>query len=313
MIKRKRIEEVVILTLGKILKEPLLHFLGAGLVLFLGYSAIENTSNLETDDQVIVVDRAALLTFLQFRSRAFDPEAAERALDSMPDETRNALIEEFVREEALFREALALGLDEGDDIIRRRMVQKVEYLAQGFVELGLEVDEGMIRSYFDENRDLYREPALITFTHVFFDAELRGEEGAAEAANTAIVVLNTGNVPFSEAIEYGDRFPFHLNYVERGSEEVAAHFGPGMAGQVFELSASVNRWAGPYLSPYGAHVVMVSQNQPARDLEFFEVRERILSDLSEIEMHRRTEEAISGIVAAYEVRIGPSVRHEEGQ
>ena len=310
MIGRKGVKEVAKSILGKIIKEPMLHFLVAGLVLFLGFSAVENGGIVEPDNQIIVVDRAALLTFLQFRSRAFDLAAAERAFASMSDETRDALIEEYVHEEALYRDALAMGLDDGDDIIRRRLVQKAEFLAQGFVELGLEVDDEMARAYFVENRNLYREPGLITFTHVFFDAEVRGENEVSAAANAVISLLNTTGVTFSEAIEFGDRFPFHLNYVERGPEDVAAHFGPQMAEELFELTPSDNSWAGPFRSPYGAHVVMVTLNRPARDLEFEEVRERVISDVTESEMHRRTEMAIDGIIAAYELRVDLSVEPE---
>ncbi len=287
----------------KILKDPLVHFIVAGFALFVAYSAIVANDSIETDSQIIVVDRAALLTYLQFRTRAFDPDAAEQMLDAMPDETRQRLIEEFTREEALYRDALALGLDEGDDVIRRRMVQKAEFLAQGFVELGLDINENMLSEYFASHTEDYREPPSITFTHVFFDAETRGTEGAMEVASTSLPVLNREAVAFASAIEYGDRYPFHLNYVERGPEEIAAHFGPRMAWQIFELPPSNSQWHGPYASPYGAHLVMVTHNEPARDPELAEVRDRVAADLTQLEIRRRTDEAITSITEAYEVRI----------
>ena len=116
-----------------ILRDPLLHFLAAGLLIF-GLFDVLSPDEADQRDDLILVDRAALLTFVQYRMRAFEPELAAARLDGLSDLERERLIADYVREEALHREALALGMDSGDYIIKRRLIQKVEFLAQGELE-----------------------------------------------------------------------------------------------------------------------------------------------------------------------------------
>ena len=117
--------------LAKFLKEPLLHFLIIGLGLFVLNGFINGS--VSDDPRVITVDRPALLTYMQYRSKAFDPKRVEEALDSMDEKTRGRLIEEYVREEALHREALALELERNDYIIKKRLIQKKRYEDESFI------------------------------------------------------------------------------------------------------------------------------------------------------------------------------------
>ena len=111
-----------------LIREPLLHFLAAGVALFLVFEFVGDRDS-ELDPRTISVDREVLLTFMQFRLRSFDNNAASARLDNASESERAAFVEDFIREEALYREALGLGLDKDDYIIRRRLVQKVEFLA----------------------------------------------------------------------------------------------------------------------------------------------------------------------------------------
>src|SRR5690606_15059644 len=114
-----------------LLRQPLLHFLALGVLLFALYDwRVGDAPESDASARHIVVTREALLDFIQYRARAFDDAAAVAQLDSMSAEQREALIDEYVREEALYREALALGMEQGDYIIRQRLVQKVEFLLE---------------------------------------------------------------------------------------------------------------------------------------------------------------------------------------
>ena len=93
------------------------------------------------DSRVIKVDRDALLTFVQYRSRAFEPRAAAARLDNMPEDELDRLIADYVREEALHREAKALGMDQNDYIIKRRMIQSIEFITDGFVTAAVDVSD----------------------------------------------------------------------------------------------------------------------------------------------------------------------------
>jgi hypothetical protein len=138
----------------KILKDPLVHFLVLGLGLFVLFDLVAS-DDAAYDSKVIDVDRDALLTFVQYRSRAFQPQAAAARLDSMSEEELERLISDYVREEALHREAKALGVDKNDYIIKRRMIQSIEFITDGFVTAAVDVSDDDIAAHYEANRENY--------------------------------------------------------------------------------------------------------------------------------------------------------------
>jgi hypothetical protein len=288
--------------LKRFLKEPLLHFLAAGLGLFVLFGIV-NRDEPDDDASVVTVDRDALLTFIQYRIKAFNPALAQEKLESLSSEELERLIDDYVREEVLHREAIQLGLDEDDYVIRRRLVQKLEFITEGFAESGAEVDDAALRRYFDANKaDYYVEP-YVTFTHVFFDTEDQPREQVRAKAEKKLVELNRDGALFSDAPQHGDRFLYHVNYVERTPEHVASHFGVPMAKAVFELEPNDFIWRGPFDSPYGVHLVMLTTNEPGRDPELSELEGRVRGDARRAIIREETEAAITDIVGAYDVRV----------
>jgi hypothetical protein len=288
--------------LQKLFKEPLVHFLAAGIGLFVLFGIV-NQDEPDDDPSVVVVDRDTLLTFVQYRLKAFNPELAEKKLDGLSDEELDRLIDDFVREEVLHREALALELGKDDYVIRRRLVQKLEFITEGFAEGTVEPDSAALARYFEANKaDYYVEP-YVTFTHVFFKSEDRPVEEARARAQKKLVELNRKSTPFSDAPKHGDRFLYHVNYVERTPDYVASHFGVPMAKAIFELEPNEFVWKGPFESPYGIHLVLLTTNEPGRDPELSEIEGRVLEDWRRSEIRRRTEEAIDDVIDAYDVRI----------
>jgi hypothetical protein len=284
------------------LKEPLVHFLAAGLALFVLFGLV-NRDGPEADPNVVIVDQDALLTFVQYRIKAFNLTLAEQKLNSLSDDELQRLIDDYVREEVLHREALQLGLGEDDYVIRRRLVQKLEFITEGFAEAGTRIDQPALRRYFDANKgDYYVEP-FATFAHVFFDTEDRPREEAREAAEKKLVELNREGVPFAEAPQHGDRFLYHVNYVERTPEYVASHFGVPMAKAVFELEPNDLMWRGPFDSPYGVHLVVLTTSEPGREPELSELEGRIREDARRAMIREETEAAIADIVGTYDVRV----------
>lgn len=267
------------------------------------YGLVHGRGDLETDSDVVVVDRDTLLTFVQYRTKAFEPSAAAARLDAMSEAELERLIADYVREEVLYREALALGLDRDDYIIRRRMVQKVEFIAAGFAEATSTIDDPALVRYFDANKaDYYVEPS-VTFTHVFFSAEKRTRDEAQKLAEKKLAELNDNDVHFSEAPQHGDRFLYHVNYVERTPDFVASHFGVEMASALFDLQPDETTWVGPFDSSYGVHLVMLTGNQAGRDSTLEEIKERVIADASRDRIRERTTDAIDDIVDGYDVRV----------
>lgn len=287
--------------MGRFLKEPLVHFLAAGLGLFVLFGIAHDQT--DTDEKAITVDHDALMTFIQYRTKAFNPVLAEQRLRALTDSELQLLIDDYVREEVLFREAMALGLDENDYVIRRRLVQKLEFITEGFAESSVEVDDAAVRRYFDANKDAYYVEPYVTFTHVFFDTEHRSREQAHALAEKKLDELNRTGAQFSDAPKHGDRFLYHLNYVERTPDYVASHFGPAMAEAIFALEPNDLVWRGPFDSPYGVHLVMLITNEPGREPELSEIEGRVREDAKRAMIRDKTEEAIGDIVDAYDVRV----------
>ena len=158
------------------------------------------------------------------------------------------------------------------------------------------------KRYFDENRDKYYISPVMTFTHVFFESRNRGREQAKQMAAVKLVELNKKQVPFDEGARHGDRFLYYVNYVERSPEFIASHFGPEMAREILKLHSENNRWYGPYESPYGFHLVMVSMNSPGRSPEFDEISARVREDARQAKIKNKSETIIKEIVDSYRVQ-----------
>ena len=285
----------------KILRDPLVHFLVLGLGLFVLFDLVASDET-AYDSKVIDVDRNALLTFVQYRLRAFQPKAAAARLDGMSEAELERLISDYVREEALHREALALGMDKNDYIIKRRLIQSIEFITDDLASVTVEVADEDVQAYFDANREDYYVDPFVTFTHVFFNNERHGREVSLGLATAKLAELNGQRVPFSNATRHGDRFPYFVNYVERGPQFVASHFGAPMADAVFALAPSEATWHGPFESQYGAHLVLLARKAEGRFPELEEVEAGVRDTVEREAIKAQKDKTIQRIVDTYEVR-----------
>ncbi|WP_020681313.1 peptidylprolyl isomerase [Marinobacterium rhizophilum] len=279
----------------RLIKDPLLHFVLVGACLFGTYQLI-GTPDTTLSDNTIVVDRDTLLTFIQYRSKAFQPDMAAQRLDDMTAVERQQLIHDFVREEALYRQAQALGMSENDYIIRRRSVQKLEFIAQSMAEQAVTADAEKVAAYFDAHRQDYYEEPSYTFTHVF----IKGDTGTHKASDL-LHQLNGQHVEFSHAARFGDRFLYHRNYVERTPDFIASHFGETFMDQLARIKPDTGRWQGPLTSTHGQHLVMLSEHQPGRVPELAQIQTRVEQDYLRWEQQQKQELAIQQIVGQYHV------------
>jgi len=281
------------------LKQPMVHFIVVGAVLFTVYGFI-NEDDASGDGQRIVVDEPTLLRFLQYRSRAFDSEMAAQRLSTMTRAERERLLDRLVREEALFREAQRLGLHTDDYVIKQRLVQKVEYLVRGFGWAKKSLDQEAVSAYYADNRSRYEEPASATFSHVF----VRGVDATARQRIEALAgQLNSGAVPFSRAMGYGDRFAYHANYVERSRDMIASHFGDEFGDALFTLSPDQTRWQGPIVSKHGYHLLMIVKRDPGSVPSLESIYERVAEDALRAAIDEQTEQAVRNIIEDYTVEV----------
>jgi len=281
----------------------LAHFLALGLGLFLLFGMLNPDVGDPDDPKRIRVDRDALLTLIQFRAKTFQPEVAEARLESLSQEQLQLLIDDYVREEALYREALGLGLDANDYIIKRRMIQKIDFITQGFADATVEISKDDLMAYYDADRDRYREQAFITFTHIFFSTKHRSGAEAKALAEEELGTLQSIAALFSDAPKHGERFPYGVNFVERTRDHVKSHFGEDMASALFSLDPADDVWRGPFLSPHGTHLVMVIKRKDARYPPLDEVRDRVEADMNSERKKQQSEKAIQAIVDTYKIEV----------
>ena len=289
-----------------LLKEPLTHFLAMGLGLFLLYNAL---NPIQADDSgiTIVVDRAHLLNFIQYRAKRFDSVNVSAQLDAMPDDVKTRLIDDYVREEVLYREATALQLDKNDTVARQRLIQQMRYLTQSFISAGLTFTEAELHAYQTDHADRYKEPAKVTFTHVFFSTESRPLSEAQALAQRQLSELNQQQIPFHQAMAHGERFLYHRNYVNKDADLIASHFGEALQQAVFGLNASESQWQGPYQSPYGVHLVLVTQHSPEYSPPLEEVKVRVAQDLHQQRRQEQLELAIKRMIEGYDIEVSAAL------
>lgn len=285
------------MTARRFLNDPLFHFIAAGAVVFALASALAPG---EQDDETIVVDRAALLAFIQYRSKAFDPAAAAALLDKLDDAERARLVADFAREEALVREAAALGLDANDYVIRRRLAQKVEFLAEAAAAPAA-ASQAEVAAWYQANAGRYHIPASATLTHVFVSGETNAPADAFGNAQRLLERLRGDRAGFKDAPKYGDRFLFHKNYVDRTDNYIKSQLGADVARAVFDEAAPLEQWLGPYRSDYGQHLIFIAARTPERLPRFSEMEEIASVDFAEERRQQAIDRAIDDIVAKYKI------------
>jgi len=269
--------------------------------LFLAYEAL-NTSD-DTRNDRIVIDRETLLTYLQYQAKAFDRERFDARLNNMSSADRQRLIDGYVRDETLYREAKVLQLDKNDSVARMRLIQQMRYLTQSVVSADRSIGEGELQDFYREHSRRYIEPAKATFTHVFFSSDKRSAESAESLAREELAVLNRDKVPFHRATAFGERFLYHRNYVNKEDDLVASHFGEALQAAVFALPANDSKWLGPYESPYGFHLVLLTQVSQSYTPALEDVQARVAQDVLQQRQQQQLDQAIEKMVATYTISV----------
>ncbi|WP_169053460.1 peptidyl-prolyl cis-trans isomerase [Alteraurantiacibacter aquimixticola] len=290
----------------RLAREPLVHFVLLGVLLFAVYDVVNEDDALDPQSRVIEVDRETLINFLQYRSAAFEPGYFEAQYDALSEEQRAELARSYVREEAMAREAMALGLEENDYVIRRRLVQKIEYLV---ADTDIEPEpptEDDLRAYFEEHRADFSLPAEYTFTHVFADAEIDRAGGPQAHARALLARLRADGANFNDAPSYGDRFPYQLNYVRQNLRPIADVFGPEFAAALDAMTPD-ETWQGPVMSRFGAHLVLLTDREQAREPSFEEVRAQVASAVLEDRRTNTREVLLDELVDQYDVRYAEGI------
>jgi peptidyl-prolyl cis-trans isomerase C len=246
-------------TIGRLLREPLAHFLLIGAVLFGLYSLTPSgpPATAPSKEIRLSLDEIGQLTLLyqsQWR-RPPTPQDLER------------MVENKVQQEILYREALAIGIDKDDEIVKRRMAQKMEFLAED-VAAAREPTTADLRSWYETNSAKFAQPPRLSFRHLYFSTDRRGTR-ARNDAEQALAKLAGQPVDAKIASSLADPFMFQDYYRDSAPDYLGKEFGPPFALAVARLAPG--SWQGPIESGFGWHLVFVDTVIPGRVPAFEEI------------------------------------------
>lgn len=271
-----------------ILREPLLHFLLLGALLFVFGGVLGGDPGPESTDIVVTQGKIDQLA-----------DGFRRTWQRPPTEPElYGLVEDFIKEEIFYREALAMGLEEDDAVIRRRLRQKMEFFTQ---DLALQADptQEELQQYLDANREKYRRDGRVSFVQVFFNVDRRGDAAWADAAALRERLRGLGtNV---NVTELGD--PIMLGNVFEGVRESDAErlFGRAFADTVMRVDTA--RWVGPVESGYGLHLVFVGDRVEGTVPSLRDVVVEVRRDVLAERQRTLNEEVYQRFRERYDVRI----------
>ena len=277
----------------KLLRDPLVHFVILGAALFGVYSL---ATGLFSSNQARQVDISG--AEIEFLAAGFERQWGR---EPTTEEMRR-LVDSRVREEILYREALAVGLDRNDVVVRRRMVQKMEMLTQDLALMADPTDEEL-RRFFEERRDDYRLPPRLSFSQVYINVDERGAAAEADALRLLAELRSAGTRP-GFATESGDPLMLDREYHKVAPREVSRVFGDAFARALFDLEPG---WQGPVVSGYGLHLVHVGDRVESRLPAFEELRDRLIDAYNRFRTENAKELFYRSLASRYEVRIDGEV------
>ncbi len=245
----------------RILKEPLIHFLLGGALLFVLF-AWKNRGTEEQPDEVIVTS-AQVDVLVRGWARTWQRPPT-------PDEVEK-IIDEFIREEIFYREALRLGLEHDDIIIRRRLRQKMQFLAEDFHQVNDPGDDEL-QSFLEARSDEFRKPAILTFRQIYFSPDRRGDSAPEEARRVlAELTLETDSTRIDEM---GDPFFLQREFESSSETDIARVLGGDFVPKLLALTPG--EWSGPLRSGFGYHLVQVTDRVEGRIPALDEMRDAVL-------------------------------------
>ena len=271
----------------KLIREPLVHFLAIAAMLF-GIGVLRGEGSGSPTNRIAITPGVVERLLQGFRLTWQRP----------PTESEfRGLVEDYLKEEVLYREALEMGLDRDDQIIRRRMRQKLEFLTADLVE-SFEPSEMELQAHLDANMDLYRQEAAVSFAQVYV-GEREGAELDLARALSILAELRTD--PNADPELMGDPFMYPATHRDMRERDLLGVFGDEFAAQIVELSPG--EWSGPITSAFGLHLAYLDALTLGRPSELAEVRDAVYRDL----VSQRTREAehlyFDGLLAQYTVTV----------
>jgi hypothetical protein len=245
----------------KFFKEPLLHFLFLGAILFVAYSMMQTPGRGDEPGEIVVTQGQIEHLAASFARTWQRPPSGEELA---------GLVRDRIREEVYYREAMAMGLDKDDTVIRRRLRQKMEFISDDIAARTEPTDE-QLNTYLQTHADMFRVEPRFTFGQVYLNPEKRGEDLDRDMMKLLSLLNQPDNN--TDLATLGDSLMLEQQFVALPASEVAKRFGEHFAAQLGELIPGA--WQGPVESGYGVHLVLVSERSEGQLPMLADVRDSV--------------------------------------
>lgn len=273
----------------KLLREPLLHFLILGGLLFAAYGVIARPSaQVDGSTQVLVTQQ-------QIDSLIASYQANQRKAPT--NEELQNLINEYAREEMLYREGVRMGLDQGDSVIRQRVLQKLQYFVEN--SASAEPTDAQLQTYFEKNAADFKSEPRFSLTQVYIDPDLH-KAGYEARATQLLDRLHKQSAPkVAEGMSDPTGLPADLT--DAGRTELLRTFGDDFARTLAEIEPG--HWEGPVRSRFGYHVVFLQQRTEGAIPTFAEAREAVSRAWQRAQQQQAVETFFKAMIARYSIKI----------
>lgn len=273
--------------LKRLFKEPLVHFLLLALAIFAVYGLFNGAGAQQPGGIVVTAPKVEQMAALFAKTWQRPPT---------PDELKG-LIDDYVKEEILVRQALELGLDKDDTVVRRRLRQKMEFLADAQTPAPTEAD---LQAYLDAAPDAFRIDGALAFQQVFLNAQRRGEAVNRDAASMLEMLSADPDADYA-ALGDATQLPAELPLSSEAS--IGQTFGAGFADAL--AKAPVGTWTGPVVSSFGVHLVRVTGREPGRVPTLAEVRGEVVREWTNARRKELDDQRFAELLKNYTVSIAP--------
>jgi peptidyl-prolyl cis-trans isomerase C len=270
----------------KLLTEPLLHFLLIGLAIFLSSYYVSKKREIHR----IIIDKAVIgkLT-MAWESQFGRPPNSNELKMAMDD---------YIKQEVLVREAQQLGLNQDDEIIKRRLQQKMTFIIKDNIIIP-DPAPALLEAYFSQHAGKFSEKPTVSFSHIYFSADNSSYESARQRAFEILHSME-GKPARSRAPELGDHFMLLYDYNNIDKTEAQGLFGDSpFADSLFTVNE--NKWAGPFLSGYGWHLLYVNKRQGKTIPPLSEIKSRVIQSYKDDKINQMDNDAMVKLVEKYHV------------
>jgi hypothetical protein len=273
-----------------ILKDPLLHFLLFGAVIYIASTFLDTNDN---NKQQINVSAGQIQHLATLHQKTWQRPPSQEELKS--------LVDDYVLEQAAYLEGVRLGLDRDDIVIKRRLRQKLDFIAEESVSKPTATDE-QLNSYIADNADKFRQPPTLTFRQIYLDPKIYGDASSQKAI---ALLASLKNEPNQDITLLDNRGLFKQFYKTQSTLELNRLLGIEFTSNVLKLTP--HSWHGKVRSNYGVHFVYIEKNTAGRLPSLDEIRPRVIYEWENLQRIKTMDDFYTQLLSQYEISIAPLV------